>query len=445
MSILEIPISQDYVPSWGTWECIREAIQNGLDEDERGFPLNISHKNNMLSISNHGANIHAQALILGKTDKRGSTLRGEHGEGLTLSLLTGARNEMHIKVLTQDETWQPSIQWSDNYKDNILVVKTRALRQKRDGVEVQIKVDKEIWSKTKKLFTKFAGLKDNEILQCDRGSVILNPEFRGQIFSKGIYVMTEPKFSYGYDLKYANLDRDRRVIGDFDLKWEIANILKEAGTRYPTMFEKVYKLLEDNSKELEYAGPNFDKGIKDKVVKSFKKKHGDEAIPVRSMDEASRVASIGKKGILVQDTLGRILESSSEINSPSKLGEQLKYSISHFYNWDELEAEEQANLQTAARELNTCIENLNILDHTTIVDFTDPNHLGHWVEDKIRVARKVLKDYKETFHVLLHEEAHLQSGATDGEIGFERSLEELWMKVYFSKEEGRGRGRPVML
>jgi hypothetical protein len=436
MAKLEIPISKDYVPTWGTWEAIREAVQNGLDENERGFPLKVSHRNGTLNIFNQGADISSQALILGKTNKRGSELRGQHGEGLTLSLLTAARNKIDIKVLTQTEIWTPSLGWSDNYQDHILLVKTRKLRQNRDGVEVQIKIDKNIWKKTKNLFMDFSSLSDKDIIKCERGSLILNPEYKGQIFSKGIYVMTEKAFSYGYNLKHANLDRDRSMIRDFDLKWETSRILKEAVARKPEIFEKVYSLLEEDSKEIEYVNNALggDNSFQDKIAEQFKKQHGEEAVPVRSIQESANLAHIGKKGILVNDSLKKVLASSTQIENSDKLQLEVETSTSHIYNWDELEEEEQKILLRSAKKINK-IGNLDILNHTLIVDFYKERFLGRAKEGKISIAKKVLKDKKETLKVLLHEEAHLRSSAGDGDKAFIDELQNLWTKVYFANIE----------
>jgi hypothetical protein len=436
MARLEIPISKDYVPTWGTWEAIREAVQNGLDENERGFPLKVSHKNGTLNIFNQGADISSQALILGKTNKRGSELRGQHGEGLTLSLLTAARNKIDIKVLTQTEVWTPSLGWSDNYQDNILLVKTRKLRQDRDGVEVQIKIDKKTWNKTRKLFMDFSSLSDKDIVKCERGSLILNPDYKGQIFSKGIYVMTENSFSFGYDLKHADLDRDRSMIRDFNLRWETSKILKEAAARDPKIFEKVYKLLEGNSKEIEYPEQHFgeESSFKDKVAEHFKQEHGEKAVPVTSIQDSINIQHIGRSGILVNDSLKRILDSSSKIENPTKLKDEIEFATSHIYNWEELEKEEQDNLLKSAEQINK-IEGINILDHTTIVDFHKPSLLGAAGNGKIKIAKKILPNVKEVLKVLIHEEAHLRSGSKDGEKAFSDELQNLWTEIYFANIE----------
>ena len=50
---------------------------------------------------------------------------------------------------------------------------------------------------------------------------------------KGIYITTVSTLSYGYDLKTVRLDRDRRMVDSWDLRWELSKMLRDAVGKEP--------------------------------------------------------------------------------------------------------------------------------------------------------------------------------------------------------------------
>jgi len=83
-----LPIKSTYVSHWGTWECVREIVQNAKDEEEEnGHKMTVKYERGWLRLSNIGADLARNALLLGQTSKASrDDLRGEFGEGLDLAL-----------------------------------------------------------------------------------------------------------------------------------------------------------------------------------------------------------------------------------------------------------------------------------------------------------------------------------------------------------------------
>src|SRR5687767_3339118 len=80
MREIELTIKTDYLPSWGSYEGIRELIQNGRDaEIELNAPLKVRHVDRhldpltlpYLSIENVGVTLPYEVLLLGHTTKVG--------------------------------------------------------------------------------------------------------------------------------------------------------------------------------------------------------------------------------------------------------------------------------------------------------------------------------------------------------------------------------------
>ena len=104
--IIELTIKTDYLPGWGTYEGVRELVQNGRDaETELNAPFSVQHRGNTLCLSNTGARMPREALLMGHTTKRGNNeLIGKFGEGLKLGVLALVRAGHTVVIENRDET-----------------------------------------------------------------------------------------------------------------------------------------------------------------------------------------------------------------------------------------------------------------------------------------------------------------------------------------------------
>src|ERR1700691_2357824 len=91
MSKIELTIKADYLPGWGTFEGIRELIQNAKDaETEFSAPMTVRVRNpDVLVIENEGCTMPYEALLLGHTSKIGhAEMIGHYGEGMKIGILS---------------------------------------------------------------------------------------------------------------------------------------------------------------------------------------------------------------------------------------------------------------------------------------------------------------------------------------------------------------------
>lgn len=312
MAKFELSITADYAPTWGTWEGVREAIQNGLDSRDKGYPLTVEHSDGALRICNEGCRLDPSVWLLGKTDKRGDdSQRGNHGDGLKVGTLALLREGVKVRIFNADEIWTPKIERSTTFNgERVLTISTRKRRSDHWGdrpisdFTVEIQIPKAEWNGLQNRFLDLTRIAPSQIATVPyRGSVLLAPEMQGHIYSRGIFVCTKPDLMYGYDFHRLDLDRDRRMVDDWDLNWQVACIMRDLcasdGEDKDLWLDRLYSALESD------AGPElaqmYNAGDETNAALSatFAASYGDKAVPVANEDEATKVSFYGLKGIVV--------------------------------------------------------------------------------------------------------------------------------------------------
>lgn len=429
---IETSIADTYCPHMGIWEGLREKGQNGLDaEKEFNAPFSMTWRNNKIYFVNEGVSLPYEALLMGHSTKQDrADLIGQHGEGLKIGALALVRAGMDVKIRSGSEVWLPKIERSERYKANVLVFHIHKGRKDNNRVQVEVSgVDKEDWEKIQPNFL-FLNKDLQEAKGGYQGSVLLNPELKGKIFVKGIFVQHLPDYEYGYNLLDASLDRDRRILDSYDLKWRLKSLWTSAVRGNNELTKKFIPLLSEGKEEVkgfEEAGYlNLDTEVIDEVAASFTEEYGEEAFPVSNIGESEKLDHFGKKGIIVPQTLKAVLES--KFGTFETVSHELKKQPQKSYGWHELSEQEQENFSYAVNLLNPYMDDLKT--HIDIVDFADNGLMGTYSasEKKIKLAHKLLKDRIETLKTLLHEVAHQWGG--DGNKDHVSRIEEIWSELF---------------
>lgn len=439
-----LPIKSTYVPHWGTFECLREILQNAKDEEEEnGHKMTVRYKGGWLRVSNLGADLARKALLIGETSKATrADLRGQFGEGLDLALLSGVRAGYDIRVYTRTEVWTPTLEHVAKFDAEVLVVRTRALTTETSGVEVRIKMPLEDWKEARKLFRFLVDDEDTFKVTVPKGTILLHPDRRGQIYAKGIYCTTIQNLSYGYDLNSVKLDRDRRMVDIWDLRWELADMLRDGVAREPgKLGPSVYGMLKKKTEDVHaMGGYGTTDDFAAKMVEHFQAEHGEGAIPVESMAESQKLDHVGARGVVVSDTLKKVLER--KVKSAVEVHRELATAAEKEWSWHDLEKEERAvlgELTTLVHEATTEWRGMwsvkPLLDRLRVVDFKKESILGT-CEPKtgvVKIARRLLVDAEEALATLVHEEAHAISAASDGTKQHLDMIERIWVRLYFAR------------
>lgn len=436
MAKFTLPIKSTYVPDWGLWQALRELVQNAKDEeDQHGHAMTVRWANGVLTLHNEGADMDRKALLIGHTGKAGSDLRGKFGEGLDLALLAGVRFGRKIVVETKTERWTPTIGYSAEFGANCLSISTRAKRTAGSGVTVKIEITEEEWATYSSRFLFLAAIPDNKIVRIpNEGAILLEPERKGCVYVRGIFVDHLPKLECGYDLDRMDLDRDRRMIDVWDLQWRLGQMYREALARRPELLApQVYRMLRDDSEDTKLLKHHTSKEVATAIAARFHEEHGKDAVPVRSIAEARELEHLGRRGVVVEeglrDSLKPLVGDLEEIKK--QLGKETVRSI----DWTDLGVEERAVFE----KYTAAIDKVRVLpdpvaQRIDIVVFRDDRIQGLWhgADGRISLARRLLTDPQEFLRTLVHEVAHAVSCSADGEQDHVHTIEEIWSRLYFA-------------
>ena len=433
---IELTVKVTYLPEWGEWEGVRELIQNSRDEEVRGgSPMRVSHNGRLLRIFNEGSRLKHKDLLFGQTDKsERSDLAGQFGEGLKLGTLALIRSGHDVKIRTGDEIWTPSIEHSLQFDEKVL---TFTIRKGKDigGTQVEIGgIEPLRWAKWRERFLFLAPIDDDERVEVPAyGTILLAPMMRGRLFVKGIYVQDGEDFLFGYDFNDIEVDRDRRMITPFDLKWNTAAMWKMAvsasgGRRLVPRF---YSALVSDSPDISNLHEKSAERLPEEVVNDlktmFEKDHGNLAIPVSDLSQSRAVAHMGFKGVIVGTALMHALLARS--GGFEALRKKAAREVTALISWHDLSDKERSVLETAISHLALAGVDLPI-GNLSVVEFTDERRMGMFQGGKIQIARKRLSDVSAALETLVHECAH--EHGEDGSHAHIRSIESTWASIHRS-------------
>lgn len=260
----ELPISLNYVESWGVREAIREILQNSIDANKSGYCKKIDYDDNaeILTITNEGAKLSVSSLVLGGSSKRDMDDQiGHEGEGYKLALVVLLRNGYDITIINSDRKWVPLFEFSEKFNSKILTIHSEQI-ENTNNVSFIIKgITQDVF---KDLYNYFPCMDDNygETLKTDNGEILFDKRFSGRMFVEGLYIQEDKNFKYGYNFNsdVVNLDRDRKAINYYELKQLTAQSIITAEGCNPELFKAIsdsYNDIKDIKEVLDDANESF--------------------------------------------------------------------------------------------------------------------------------------------------------------------------------------------
>ena len=322
MSKIELTLAPNYVPSWTLVDAVRELFQNALDQQKQN-PDNTASwhydsETGILTISNATSKLTASSLLLGQTTKAGdkSTI-GQFGEGYkiaTLVLLREGKNVVFYNYGAK-EIWRPRFVKSRRFGTNILTFfteKAEGFWKKAPSADLVIAIDGISADEYKSIVESNLHLRtDYEVLEeTEFGDVINLP---GKVFVNGLYVCDYEPYTYGYNFKpeHIRLDRDRKMVSDFDLRWMASKMWSNSNDS-----DKVLEMISEGKADVAFLeSVSYSKKWRDLAAEKFKDVYGPEAIPVTSQEEVENVPT-GYKGIVVSSSYSVLIKGSSSFTMP---------------------------------------------------------------------------------------------------------------------------------
>lgn len=447
MKKIELTIKTSYVPTWGTWEGVRELVQNARDAQiEHGGQFSVRHEPETarLFIENaDGGVLTTEDLLLGQTSKadRGD-LAGKFGEGLKLGVLALVRAGHEIVIRSGGEVWRPSIETSAVFKADVLVFRIDEGRKARPRVRIEVGgITTEMWAEMQGKFRFLAKMAKDSILEVPhQGSILLDKAMKGMLFVRGIFVSHDPELQYGYDLVGSDVkvDRDRKMVESWDLRWRLGGLWREASMgagatkASKTATAALVDLVFDGAKDAEqlesdaYYAERLGDGVRDAIVSRFHAEHGDKAHPVGSMQESVELEHVGRTGARVSKAARTVLES--KLGKLDDVRAAIKNEVVETFSARDLDADEKASLAEALRLV--ALAGLSVFP-VDVVTFRDDKLDGLWspTENKASIARRLLSSWDQALGLLVHEFAHAASNANDGTVSHGHTIEDMWRKL----------------
>lgn len=322
MSKIELTLAPNYVPTWTLIDAVRELFQNALDQQKQNSENEASwHYDDVtgvLTISNATSKLTAASLLLGQTTKADdkSTI-GQFGEGYkiaTLVLLREGKNVVFYNYGAR-EVWRPRFVKSRRFGTDILTffIEKKAIWEKVPSADLVITIDgisaDEYYDQI--VPSNLHLRSDFEVIEETEYGDVLN--LAGKVFVNGLYVCDYEPYTYGYNFKpeHIRLDRDRKMVNDFDLRWMASKMWSSSNNT-----DKVLEMIsEDNADVAFLKDVSYSKKWHNLAAEKFKDVYGPEAIPVTSQEEMDSVPT-GYKGVVVNSNYSALVRNSSYFIMP---------------------------------------------------------------------------------------------------------------------------------
>lgn len=411
MAKIPLTIDKNYCSSWGVWHGIRELLQNAKDAEEYdGHPMTINHypKTNRLEIITHNVQVDpASLLVLGKTGKGDGRYRGKFGEGFVLGVLALVRNGYDVKFRNSHMSWSVSFEAPDPAHplagNELLTFQSRQLVAREPNFHLEIhNMPAEVWDEAKKLALFVTEPKAREVVKTKAGTLLLAPEYKGRVFVRGLFVRAFTDLQCGYDLASVQLDRDRQMIDEWQLHWQLSALWSAAAARDASLETRVYAMAKAGASEVKVLKHHADAALLGRMKKQFENEHGSDATPVSTSTEAKEVTDIGGKPAVVSTGLKELLESTGlSIDAARK---KLEGAVTK--RWAPAELMQGPDASDGAYQASCRLE--AIIPNMIIVSFAGEAPACHLIDDKkvVGVDRRLLdKPFKELLNAALIAEA----------------------------------------
>lgn len=338
---VEISLAPDYASHWGTWEAVREFIQNAVDTKD--FDINYRYWKNDSSITiiSRGGKIPVKSLLLGGSTKADDCESlGKYGEGMKVALVVLLNNGKKVSIYNYDDSWEPRFSYSETFDAETLVIDIEKSNKPITNVEIVVSGLTE--DELIEINNNFIDLRNCEDIYCksSRGVALFkneelhhdgleDHENHCRVYVNGIFVdkvYGNYKYDYSFKPEYLSLDRDRNTVYKWELQAESTRLI--ASSDNPAELAQLsISSYDDVASYTKLSGSYYGVGVSksdlltDVAVDGFVEKYGKDAFPIKSSWELGKktlvtrqVVQIGRVPIEVSNALYEMLEPKFKID-----------------------------------------------------------------------------------------------------------------------------------
>ncbi|AOQ26733.1 hypothetical protein [Vibrio phage S4-7] len=290
-------LTRDYLSRWSLEDGIRELIQNSVDQDSNY----IYREGGELVFNTFGGTIDPKNLLLGVGTKTSDdSKRGGFSEGLLLSLLIMAREEVDITFINGEYQWIPVFEYNEDYQCETLTILEEYAEESFDGVSITIDVGDSVADTVEKntLFLQ----DDYEHYETSQGTILLGEEHKGRIYVGGLFVdLFDSQYGFDFLPECFELDRDRKSLKPFDIQWTIKDLIAEMSSSEldDDLSDRVVSSMESNDKSMQYVNTysvSDSENFKKSAEKLYNEKYGG-MILTSDYSEAEELRESGNKNV----------------------------------------------------------------------------------------------------------------------------------------------------
>lgn len=345
MTKIELTISPDYVPSWTIADGIRELFQNALDQEAQCEGNTASWDYNpdttILTIRNATSKLTAKTLLFGSTTKSDdSNTIGQFGEGYKVATLVLLRNNKDITFYNYGarEIWRPRFVNSRRFDAKTLTffIDKQKIWDRVPNADLTIEVSGITPEEYRDLIVPTNlhlqdDIKSKIVMANDYGSVYEGP---GRVYVNGLFVCDYAKYNYTYDFRpgQLKLDRDRKLVSDFDLRWlasKMWTMCKDENDKALAM-----SLLRQGAADVQFMNcvSCSTHNWSDEAAADFIATYGDRAVPVTCQEEADKLPK-GYTSIIVGDAYKNLITASFHYRAGAMCAMEQPDKTKELSNW----------------------------------------------------------------------------------------------------------------
>lgn len=314
MQNIELGLSIDSVHEWTVEDAVRDLIQNWLDNpNESLFEFN----GDSLILINKDTTLDASALVIGCSSKRNNdSQRGRHGDGLKSAMACLIREGIELTIYNGSTVWKPFSGYSNTFEQDVVIIEQFDCGYEDHDLTIDIKGLSEEQIENIKLNT-LAFNDDYPVCHTtSKGNILLDDKYKGRIYCGGLYVSSVPDLDHGYDFKqeYLTLDRDRKAVDSFDVKWQTKEMFAEHSSSSPSHhINETASLIYNGCHDTQFIHHSSIPSKLEEAVMDKYEETMDGAILANSADEARKLRASGFKKVefLANDAFTTIVKRSS--------------------------------------------------------------------------------------------------------------------------------------
>ncbi|MEN1761735.1 ATP-binding protein [Anoxynatronum sibiricum] len=425
----DVNLTLDYEnDSWVEWHILREFISNALDSvggDKDRISIQSTVDAITISDDGEGYGIVLAKRIGASSKKTDSESIGQFGEGTKMALLTCLRLGLDVTLGSQNWLIQPFEKELECQR--VLFYRVYETAVPAQGSFVQLQTTDKLRSIIEQLGHYFLPYSTvTPLWQSDTGSVYprCKQEHLGRVYNKGVFIKeVEALFDYGVSME--KLNRDRDLMDTSELADQVGSLLRHTDQEeiikaiigVAAMEEEVWRPL------IEFK-PYLYTTQSEKWAAAFHSLFGQKAVLSTNELASLEAQVLGYQPLKLQSQIHRILKDAGVPEDVEKLREDYKI---QWVSPGELTHQEKELLKQAkecAAAIHwECDGEIRVFSHYH--DSDDITGLYLPETRTIGIKRSQLeKGLSATLGTLLHELAHLHSGADDYSRDFATAINE---------------------